>query len=229
MFSSKILGIEQTEFVKLFEVFIQAGAILSVVILYAKELIQNMKLSFKVFVAFLPTALIGLLLHKIIKNVFFESDWLMLTVFFIVGLIFLLVEYLIKKEKIRIDLDISKIDYKTAIFIGLFQSLAVVPGVSRAGAVIIGMMLLRFKRDDAAKFSFMLSIPTIFAASFLDLFQSREILLSQSDNFILLTIGFVTAFLSSLIIVKWFIKFLQRNTLNLFGWYRIVAVVFFLF
>lgn len=225
IFASQILNIEQTESVKLFEVFIQSGAILSVVLLYAKELIRQIKLSYTVLIAFIPTALIGLLLYDIIKGVFFESYVLMLIVFVCVGLIFFGIEYLIQKKKIQISQHITKLTYRHAVYIGLFQACALIPGVSRAGAVIIGMMILGYKRDEAAKFSFMLSIPTIFAASAFDLIQSRDILLQQTDMINALFVGFVTAFISSLIIIKWFIRFLQTNTLHLFGWYRIFAVI----
>jgi undecaprenyl-diphosphatase len=225
IFTSQILGIEQTEFVKLFEVFIQSGAILSVLILYAKELIQNKHLAVKVIVAFIPTALIGLAMYDIIKDVFFESEVLMLSMFVLIGLVFFLVEYLIKNGKLSISQHVTMLTYRHAIYIGLFQAMAIVPGVSRAGAVIIGMMILGYKRDEAAKFSFMLSIPTIFAASFLDLIQSRDILMAQTDMIGILAVGSITAFITSLIIIKWFIGFLQTNTLNLFGWYRIFAAI----
>lgn len=225
IFASQVMGIEQTEFVKLFDVFIQSGAIVSVLILYGRELIRNKALSVKVLVAFIPTAVIGFLLYDVIKGVFFETNTLMITMFALIGGVFLLVEYLIQKKKLHISDDMSTLSYRHAVYIGLFQALAVVPGVSRAGAVIIGMMILGYKRDESAKFSFMLSIPTIFAASFLDLIQSREVLMEETDMIWLLGVGFVVAFISSFIIVRWFIRFLQTNTLHFFGWYRIGAAI----
>ncbi|MBI4226380.1 undecaprenyl-diphosphatase, partial [Candidatus Roizmanbacteria bacterium] len=107
----------------------------------------------------------------------------------------------------------------------LVQSFAVVPGVSRAGAVIVIMMLLRFKRSEAAYYSFLLSIPTIFAASFFDIYKMREIIFNESNHWSLLIVGFLSAFVSSYLIVKWFIKFLQKNSLAIFGYYRLVVAI----
>lgn len=221
--TAHLLGIEQTEFVKMFEVVIQSGAILAVVLLYAKELWERKTLAIQTIVAFLPTAVIGLALYKVIKGVFFESELFMITVFMLIGGVFILIEYLVRKKKLSLNLDTKDITWKKALTIGLFQSLAVVPGVSRAGAVIVGMMILGFKRDESAKFSFMLSIPTIFAATALDLFESREILMESGDNLILIMIGFITAFVSALVVIKWFISFLQSHTLTSFGIYRWAA------
>lgn len=223
IFTAQFLGIEQTEFIKLFEVVIQSGAICSVVILYARELWQNKALAMKTIIAFIPTAVIGLLLYNVVKNVFFESQATMLAAFGIVGGVFILVEYLITKGSIKISKDTSSLSIRDSLLIGLFQCFALVPGTSRAGAVMVGMMILGYKRDESAKFSFMLSIPTIFAATVLDLFQSRDVLFSSMDNVGILTVGFLTAFASSFIIVKWFISFLQNHTLVPFGIYRFIA------
>ncbi|OGK37436.1 hypothetical protein A3F60_00740 [Candidatus Roizmanbacteria bacterium RIFCSPHIGHO2_12_FULL_39_8] len=149
----------------------------------------------------------------------------MVGIFALVGVVFLLVERLIKKDKIILKRDMQSLTYKEAIIIGLVQSLAVLPGVSRAGAVIIAMMLLHFKRDKAAYYSFLLSVPTVFAASFLDLYKMRDMISNYSTNWILLGVGFISAFVSSYFVVKWLIRFLQRNTLEIFGFYRIVLAI----
>jgi len=221
--ASSILGLNQTDFVKLFEVFIQSGAILSVLLLYIKDVVKDKRLFILVGASFIPTAIVGLLLHKVIKNVFFETPLLMATVFIIAGIIFIVIEWLIKKEKIKLKLEIGDLTLKSAILIGLFQALAVVPGVSRAGAVIVTMMVMRYRRDDSAKYSFLLSIPTIFAASALDAFQMRGVMFANMNSFGLLLVGFVTAFISSYFVVKWFIRYLQTNTLTIFGIYRLVV------
>ena len=105
---------------------------------------------------------------------------------------------------------------------GLIQSLAVFPGVSRAGAVIVGMMGFGYKRSEAAKYSFMLSVPTILAASVYDFYKMRDVVSGSSNYLGLLIIGFVVAFVSAYIGVKWLIGFLQKNSLSFFGWYRII-------
>lgn len=225
IFSSRFLGIPQSDFTKLFEVFIQAGAILSVALLYFTDVVKSKELIKKVIISFFPTAIVGFLLYKIIKNVFFESTYLMLGVFVIVGIIFIVLEYFVKKEKIKINKDIKELSYKEALLIGLCQSFAVIPGVSRAGAVIMTMMFLKYKRDKAAYYSFFLAVPTILAASFFDLFQMRKVLVHNFNNNIILVTGLIAAFVSSYMVIKWFIDFLKKNSLTVFGIYRILLAI----
>jgi len=223
IFASKLIGVQQNDFAKLFEVFIQSGAILSVVVLYFGEIIKDRQLIKKTLVAFIPTALVGFVLYKIIKELFFDSSSLMVAVFIGVGAVFIIFEYVIKQNKVALTKTIHKLSYKHAIIIGFVQALAVMPGVSRAGAVLIGMMVLRYKRDEAAKFSFILAVPTIFAASFFDLYKNRDYFLNHGVNLILLVTGFLTAFVTSYIGIKWLINYLRNNTLTGFGTYRIIV------
>lgn len=225
IFTSKLLGISQNGFTKLFEVFIQSGAILSVALLYITDVVKSKDLIKKVIISFLPTAAVGFILYKFIKNVLFENQILMIGFFAAVGVVFFLVEWLIKKEKISLKKIISDLSYKEALIIGLIQSLAIIPGVSRAGAVIISMILLKYKRDQAAYYSFLLSIPTIFAASFYDLYKMRHIVSNYSNNWILLMVGFIAAFISSYFVVKWLINFLKNNSLVIFGYYRLAVAI----
>jgi undecaprenyl-diphosphatase len=223
--TSKALQIPQTEFLKFFEVFIQSGAIFAVLILYYDQFIKG-KNNFKnVMISFIPTAIIGLLLYKIIKQFFFTSDYLIIASLFIVGLVFILIEHFVKNKTLILDKSIEKISIKDALIIGLCQSLAVIPGVSRAGSVIVTMMLLKYKREEAALYSFLLAIPTIFAASGYDLLKTDFSIINQGNNLQLLAIGFVTSFVSALFVVKWFIKYLQKNSLQSFGIYRIILAV----
>jgi undecaprenyl-diphosphatase len=191
IFASSLLGIKQDDFVKLFEVFIQSGAILSVVLLYAQDVVKDKRLAVNVLVSFIPTAVIGLALHSFIKNVLFSSLLLMLTVFVCIGIVFIITELLVKKGFIKQLKSVESLNYKEAIIIGLCQSLAIIPGVSRAGSVILAMMFLHYKRTDAARYSFLLSIPTIFAASVLDALKMRHLLLSSSTNIGYLILGFI--------------------------------------
>lgn len=223
IFTAKLLGIHDSEFTKLFEVFIQSGAILAVFFMYFKTLWNDLDLAKKAIVSFIPTALVGFALKGVIKSVFFETDWLMIGAFFFVAFIFFGIEYAISQKKLTIDREVSTLTYKQAIIIGLAQSLAVIPGVSRAGSVMVAMMMSGFRRDEAARYSFILSIPTIFAASALDLLDMREVAFANLNNSGLLLVGFLTAFVSAYFVVKWLISFLQKNSLAPFGWYRIVV------
>lgn len=229
IWSSKLLGLPQTDFQKLFEVFIQGGAILSIFVLYWQVVTKDFQLVKKVAVAFVPTAIVGLLMYKVIKDVFFAQTTSMLVVFIAVGLLFFVSEYLIKKEHLKLSKSLTDLTYKQAALIGLLQALAVMPGVSRAGAVIVGMMFLKFRRDESAKFSFLLAVPTILAASGYDLLKMRSQVMGSFSHIELLFVGSVVAFVSAYFVVKWFVAFLQKNSLNGFGWYRIIigALLFF--
>jgi len=220
--TSKYLDIAQTDFQKFFEVFIQAGAILAVVFLFYGYALKHRTILKNTLVSFIPTVAVGLVLHKIIKTVFFETTWLIAAALIIFGIVFIVVEYLIKKKKLKVSKELSKINYRDALLVGVAQSVAVVPGVSRAGIVIIAMLLLGYERDDAAMYSFLLAVPTIFAASALDVFKMREVITQSSSNFLYLGVGFVTAFVASYFSVKWLVGYLKKNSLAPFGIYRIL-------
>jgi len=229
IWSSQFLGLVQTDFIKLFEVCIQAGAIIAVVFLYWKEILTQKQLLIKLVLSFIPTAGVGFLLYEVIKGVFFERILFTTSVFVMVGIAFLIVEYLIAKGKIKIQNSIEHISYKQALFIGLFQSFAVVPGVSRAGAVLIGMLFLGYRRDESAKYSFMLSIPTILAASLFDLYKMRDLFVGKMNELSFLVVGAVIAFIAAIFSIKWLISYLQKNSLKVFGWYRILIGIILLF
>ena len=223
--TSKILQLQQTQFLKLFEVFIQSGAILSVFFLYFKYLLKNKDVWLKLFISFIPTAIIGFIFIDLIKNVFFESMWILISAIFIVGLIFIILEYQIKKGRLNLKNNISDISYFHAFLIGLFQALAIIPGVSRAGAVIVVMLLLGYKRDESAIYSFLLALPTIGAASLFDLYKNVGILSSNITNIQLLIIGFIVSFISAYFSVKWLIEYLKTHSLYVFGIYRIALAI----
>lgn len=224
--SSKLLNIRVTEFQKFFEVFIQSGAILAVVLIYWKKIISNKQLMVNIILSFLPTAIVGFLLHKVIKNIFFESFTLIAISLFIVGLFFIVFESLLKKKIIKIDKKIIQMTIIQALLIGLGQSLAVIPGVSRAGAVILTMMFMGFNREESALYSFVLAVPTLLAASAFDFLKTEPNIIFSGNNFIYLLIGTTVSFFSALLAIKWFIKFLQKNTLTSFGVYRIALSIF---
>lgn len=224
--SSKLLNIPATEFQKFFEVFIQSGAILAVVFIYWKTILKNRTLMINVILSFIPTAVVGLLLHKVIKNVFFESFTLIATSLFIIGLFFIVFEFLLKKKIVKADKKIIQMTIIQALLIGVGQSFAVVPGVSRAGAVILTMMIMGFNRKESALYSFVLAVPTLLAASAFDFLKTDPQLIFTRSNPLFLLMGLITSFFSALIAIKWFIKFLQKNSLSYFGVYRIGLAIF---
>jgi len=225
--AAKLLRIPQTDFVKSFEIIIQLGAILAVVFLYWRVILSKKKLWKPILLAFLPTALIGLTLYKVVKNVLLGNATITLAALFIGGIVLILVEYFYKEEKAYVD-NIEKISPKNALLIGLAQSLSIIPGVSRAAATIVGALLLKTKRKTAVEFSFLLAIPTMFAASGLDLIKSH---FSFSPyEYSVLAVGFIGSFVVALFAVKFFLKFIQTHTLIPFGVYRIIlSILFFLF
>jgi undecaprenyl-diphosphatase len=221
--ASKILNISQNDFIKFFEIFIQSGAILSIVFLYFKYILKNKKLILPILVSFLMTSLIALPFYKVIKNIFFEDIFLIIFSLIFIGLLMIIIENLIEKNKIKIFKNLENLTLKEAILIGIFQSLSVVPGVSRAGAVILGMLLLKYKRDEAVLYSFLLSAPTIISAGLFDLYKTGfDKIFLIKENLIYLITGFVFSFISALIVVKLFIRYLQNHNLKIFGYYRII-------
>lgn len=225
LLTSKFLNIPQTEFVKSFEIIVQLGAILSVVVLYWKKLIGNFKLWKNILVAFLPTALIGLAFYKTIKEVFFENILITVFALFVGGILLILIEKLHKEKEGAID-SVEKLTLKQSFLIGIAQSFSVIPGTSRAAATIIGGLLVGANRKTAVEFSFLLAIPTMAAATGLDLIKSEFNFNSQ--EIMLLSLGFIGSFITALLVVKWFIKFIQTNNFFWFGIYRIVLALLFL-
>jgi len=191
-------------------------------------MLKNKEVIRSIISSFIPTAIIGFVLYKIIKGVFFESFILISTALIGVGLLFVCIELLIKKKRIIQNKSIKHMNDRMAFLIGLFQSLAVVPGISRSGIVMIGMMILGFGRDEAAIYSFLLAVPTIGAASLLDLFKMKSMLISSLSLLPILVIGFTTSFIVAYVVVRWFIGYLKRNTLVPFGIYRIILGIFLL-
>lgn len=218
--ASKLLYIKQTGFHKFLEVFIQTGAISAVLLIYWRYLKENKDILLKIIVSFIPTAVVGLLLFKIIKSVFFESYSLIAFSLIFIGLLFIVIETLIKNKLIILNKQLENLSLRQAFIIGLVQSLAVIPGVSRAGAVILIMLVLGYRRKEAALYSFLLAVPTIFAAGGFDLLKTNLTGVSSQEIFLLM-ISLLVSFIVALAIIQWFISFLKRNSLIAFGLYRI--------
>lgn len=220
--ATALLGIEPSAFVKLFTVAIQLGTIISVVVLYFKRFFKSLDFYFKLFVAFIPAAVFGLLFSDVIDNML-ESPMTVAITLVIGGIILLFVDKWFNKPQIE---DSDNISYFTAFKIGLFQCLAMIPGTSRSGATIVGGMAQKLSRKAAAEFSFFLAVPTMFGATakkLLDFYKDGNQFTSQEVN--VLIIGNVLGFIVAIIAIKSFIGFVTKYGFKAFGWYRIVIGV----
>jgi len=218
------LRLPATDFLKTFEISIQLGAILAVVFLYWKKIWSSFNLIKKIAAAFIPTALIGLIFYRIVKSYLLDNLYIIAAALFIGGLVLIIFEKYYQKKIVQeaTMAPLDSLSYKQAILIGACQSLAIIPGVSRAAATIIGGLGLGVKRLAIVEFSFLLAIPTMLAATGLDLYKSQALLLSLGRaDYLVWAIGFLASFLTAIIGVKFFLKFIQRNNFIPFGWYRL--------
>jgi len=222
--TAKLLELETSEFLKSFEIVIQLGAVAAVVLLYWKTLITKWDLNKKILTAFVPTALIGLVFYSLVKDVFLENYLVSVYTLLIGGIVLIIFEFFHKEGDTK---ELENISYKQALVIGSFQSIAIIPGVSRAAATILGGMFVGISRKTVVEFSFLLAIPTVAAATGLDLIQSAGSF--SGSNFITLGIGFVTSFIISILSIKLFLKFIQNHNFIPFGIYRILLALGFLF
>ncbi|KIM10061.1 MAG: UDP pyrophosphate phosphatase [Sulfurovum sp. FS08-3] len=216
--ASDFLGIEQSKLIKAYEVIIQLAAILAVMILYRDKLKPSQILLWqKIMVAFLPLAIIGYLFKDPIKALF--SIEIVAWMFIVGGVIFLIVEYFYKEEKAHIT-NVDELSYKQALWIGIAQLFSFIPGTSRAGATIIGGMLLKMDRKSSAEFSFLLAIPVMGAVSGYDLLKHYQDFIGI--DYTPFVVGFVVAFVVAYITIKLFLAFLARFSFVAFGIYRIL-------
>ena len=224
MLASYLLHLKQTDFLKSFEIAIQLGAILSVVVLYWRALLVNFEILKRVITAFIPTAILGFIFYKIIKKVLLGSNAVVLYSLLIGG-IFLVLFELWHREKESASEKLSDISYSKSFVIGLCQAVAMIPGVSRSAATIIGGLILGIKRKTIVEFSFLLSVPTMAAATGLDLVKSSGHF--SSEEFSLLLTGFISSFFVALLSIKWLIHFIKTHTFISFGIYRILISLLF--
>jgi undecaprenyl-diphosphatase len=224
--ASSVMGIDKDDFVKLFEIAIQLGAILSVVVLYWKKFFDFSKWQFylKLIVAVIPALVLGKLLSDKIDELL-ESPTTVAVSLLVGGIILLFVDKLFKNPVITEEKDIS---YSKGFIIGIWQCLAMIPGVSRSAASIIGGMTQKLTRSVAAEFSFFLAVPTMAAATgykLLKTYKTHPEILKDKNNLMLLGLGNVVAFIVAMIAIKFFISFLQKYGFKLFGIYRIILGV----
>ncbi len=217
------------EFKEMFFVVIQLGAILAVVFLYFKKLMpfditkkgitlkkESISLWCKIIVSCIPAAVIGLLFDDKIDEIFYNS-FVVSLMLIIYGVVFIIIE---RKKRIVTTNNLDNLNYKTAFLIGLFQLLSLIPGTSRSGATIIGAMLVGTSREVAAEFTFFLAIPVMLGASLLKLLKFGFVF--TGSEIVILTVGLITAFVVSVIAIKFLVSYIKKNDFKVFGYYRII-------
>ena len=228
-------------FMEMFRVVIQLGAILAVVVLYFKKLNplslsktktekkDTWNLWFKVFISCIPAAIIGILFDDKIDELFYNYMTVSITLI-LYGILFIVIENKNKSKKEKVS-NLKDISYKLAVMIGIFQVLALIPGTSRSGATIVGAIFLGVSRTVAAEYTFFLAIPVMFGASLLKLLKFG-FAFTMSEMIILL-VGMLTAFVVSILAIKFLMNYIKKNDFKVFGWFRIVlgivVVIYFLF
>jgi undecaprenyl-diphosphatase len=217
--ANQLLGTGDSEFAKSFEIIIQLGAILSVVALYWRKLL-DVELLKKAIVAFIPTGILGVTVYKIVKNVLLGNVYVVLGALLLGGVVLIVFKGL--EQDTHDEIDFSTITYKRALLIGLFQSIAMIPGVSRSAATIVGGSLIGVPKRTIVEFSFILAIPTMAAATGLELLKGWRGLLGHFD---VLAVGFVVSFVTALLAIKTFLGYVKKHSFAAFGWYRIVLAV----
>ncbi len=214
--ASSLMGIGNDEFVKMFTVAIQFGAILSVIILYWRRFLQTKEFYFKLFIAFIPVAVLGKLLNDFIDSLL-ESVPVVATTLLLGGILLLFVDKWFNDDTNQE----TEVSYMTAFKIGLFQCIAMIPGVSRSAATIIGGMTQKLSRKTAAEFSFFLAVPTMFAATAYKMYKYVKTNGFDTNHINLLVIGNLVAFIVAMIAIRFFINFLTKHGFKVFGYYRI--------
>lgn len=220
--TGQMLGLEQDDFTTAYEIIIQMAPIFSVMLIYWARLFQSKELWMKLIIAFIPTGAVGFLFHDQIEAMFSTNSTVALMI--ITGIAFLLIEYFYR-EKDHHASDLEDVTIKQSIYIGLFQVLALVPGVSRSGSTILGAMLVGLKRDVAMSFSFLLAIPTMGAASGYMLLKEYSNL--SMEHFWLLAVGFVVSFVVGWVAVKTFLAIVARYSFTPFGIYLVASGLLF--
>jgi undecaprenyl-diphosphatase len=222
--TSSLLGVENSAFLKTFEISIQLGAIMAIVIMYVRRFLKSFEIYKKLIVAFIPTAIAGFLAYGFIKQYLFNPVIVSVTLI-LGGIILILIN---EKMVTRVSEynEVEDISIKNSFFIGLIQCISMIPGVSRAAATIVGGTFNGLNKKQAMEFSFLLAVPTMFAATGYDLLKTPVVF--DHNEIMLLVIGLVTAFIVAWIAVKAFIAFVEKRGFAFFGWYRIAIGILYL-
>jgi undecaprenyl-diphosphatase len=218
--ASSLMGIASDNFVKVFTVAIQLGAILSVIVLYWKKFLQSFQFYLTLFVAFIPAAIFGKLFNDQI-DALLENALVVGITLFLGGIVLLFIDKWFNQTETN-----DEVTYPKALKIGLFQVIAMIPGVSRSAATIIGGLQQKLSRKAAAEFSFFLAVPTMFAATAYKLYKYvKEGNVFGTTELTTLAIGNIVAFVVAMIAIKAFISYLTKYGFKVFGWYRIIVGV----
>jgi undecaprenyl-diphosphatase len=218
--ASSMMGIASNDFVKMFTVAIQLGAILSVIVLYWKKFLQSFQFYLTLLVAFIPAAIFGKLFNDQI-DALLENALVVGVTLLLGGIVLLFIDKWFANTQTN-----DEVTYPKALKIGLFQVIAMIPGVSRSAATIIGGLQQKLSRKAAAEFSFFLAVPTMFAATAYKLFKYvKQGGSFGSEEITLLAIGNIVAFVVAMIAIKAFISYLTKYGFKIFGWYRIIVGV----
>ena len=216
--ASKFLGVSQDALTKAYEVIIQFAAILAVMLIYREKItFKKIELWQKLFIAFLPLAIVGFIFKDQIKMLF--TIEVVASMFIIGGILFLLLEYFYEEKEWHVS-DVEQVSYKQALWVGIAQIFSLIPGTSRAGATIVGGLLVGLDRKASAEFSFLLAIPVMAAVTGYDLMKHYQDF--ADANWGPFIVGFITAFIVAYLTIKLFLAFIQRFTFIAFGIYRII-------
>lgn len=221
--ASHLLGLPVTEFQKSFEIIIQMGAILAVVVLYARRVWKNRAMWGRIIVAFIPTAVIGFLVYPFIKGYLLSSTGVVVASLALGGILMILLEKWFEYR--QTSLTSATMGYRQTTAIGFYQAIAMIPGVSRSAATIYGAMAVGLSRIEAVEFSFLLAVPTMAAATGLDLLKAGMHFTHQ--EYLLLGIGLLGSFVVAMLAVKTFLTYVQHHSMKIFGWYRLIVAVLF--
>lgn len=224
--ASHLLGIPEDTLLSTFKITVQFGAILAVVFYYWKKLL-DIKLLSKLCVAFIPTGVLGVTIYSFIKEFLHTNEYVVIVSLFVGGVIMILVERFHTQKRASQnepeEINIHAISYRQALYLGLYQSIAMIPGVSRSGATIIGGLLMNIPRRTLAEFTFLLAVPTMSAGALYDVLKSYKEFSSGDVHIIL--IGIIVSFFVALLSIKVLLGIIKRYSFEVFGWYRIALAV----
>ncbi len=222
--TSHILGLDQSVFVKTFEIVIQSGAILALVVMYWKKFF-DLELLKKIAAAFIPTGIIGLVLYKVAKQYLIGNITVVLSALLIGGVLLILFEKMFADQAEGEGSDIRTLSYGRAALIGVAQAIAIIPGVSRSAATIIAGRLAGMTKEAIVEFSFLLAVPTILAATGLDLLKNLSVF--KTAEVAPLAVGFIGSFVFALLGITFLLSYIKRHSFSVFGVYRILLVIIF--
>lgn len=227
-FTAKLLGLNQDVFLSSFIIAIQSGAILAIVWLYRRKLFLSQKTFFRIIIGFIPTGIIGFGLYQVIKNFLLGNVIIGAIMLAVGGVIILFLErwVTIKQPIMRRVHEIEDLSYKDMVILGTIQSIAVIPGVSRSGALIVGGLIMRIPRPVIIETAFLLAIPTMLVATGYDLLQTGFSFSSQ--QWVTIGLGVITSALVAYGVAKWLLEYVRKSPFTIFGWYRIVVGIVFL-